>query len=199
VYAIADQISHLMAWAGLLAGKMMLPEAASDDDGRRSLAKLGLAARLLIAVLLGASIFAAAVGVWLIPALFGPEFASAYVAMLILLPSTLARALHALIATWLQGRGVQRPVIRASAVAVAIEAIVVAIAALTLGWLGVAVAKSGAYLIQLGIALRALRAYRREHDLADDPHGLPGGRWLLDRDDVAALRRWIVSRAQRSG
>jgi O-antigen/teichoic acid export membrane protein len=198
VYAIADQISHLMAWAGLLAGKMMLPEAASDADGRRSLAKLGLACRLMIAVLLCGSLIAAALGAWLITALFGPAFAPAYFALLILLPATLSKSLHSLIATWLQGRGVQGPVVRASAIAVAVEAVVVVIAALSLGWLGVALAKSLAYLIQLGLSLRALQIHRREHGLDDHGRLRPGGRWLLDRQDLAALKRWLDERTRRT-
>src|SRR5690606_22268175 len=113
IYAIADQISHLMAWAGLLAGKMMLPEAAGDDDGRRSLAKLGFACRILISVLLVGALVAALLGPWLITALFGAKFAPAYWALLILLPATPAKGLHALISTWLQGRGEQQPIVRA--------------------------------------------------------------------------------------
>jgi O-antigen/teichoic acid export membrane protein len=194
IYAIADQISHLMAWAGLLAGKMMLPEAASDDDGRRSLAKLGLACRLLLAVSSLGALVAVAAGSWLIIALFGVDFAAAYWALLILLPATPAKGLHALIATWLQGRGVQQPIVRASAVAVALEAVTVIVGALTLGWLGVALAKSCAYLVQLGLSLRALRIHRRDHGLNDDDHLLPGGRWLLNREDIAGLRRWLVAR-----
>src|SRR5690606_31467335 len=158
-----------------------LPEAAGDDDGRRSLAKLGFACRILISVLLVGALVAALLGPWLITALFGVKFAPAYWALLILLPATPAKGLHALISTWLQGRGEQQPIVRASAVAVVVESIVVVVAALTLGWLGVALAKTSAYLIQLGLSLRALKIHRRERGLDDDKHLLPGGRWLLDR------------------
>jgi O-antigen/teichoic acid export membrane protein len=196
VYAIADQISHLMAWIGLLAGKMMLPEAAGDghEHGRRSFAKLGLACRLLIAVLGLGSLVAAAVGSWLITALFGAAFTPAYLALLILLPATLAKSLQALIGTWLQGRGVQRPIVRASAVAVGLEVAAVIVAALAFGWLGVALGKSLAYLLQLRLSLQALRTHRREHGLDDADSLLPDGRWLLDRRDLEALAGWIGAR-----
>jgi O-antigen/teichoic acid export membrane protein len=194
IYAIADQISHLMAWAGLLAGKMMLPEAARDSDGRASLAKLGFACRLLIAVLLAASLLAAAAGAWVIVALFGQAFESAYLALLILLPATIAKGLQALIATWLQGRGAQQPIVRGSAIAVAVEAVAVASLALTIGWLGIAIAKTVAHVLQLGLSMRALQAHRRELGLDEGEHLLPGGRWLLDREDLAALRRWLDRR-----
>lgn len=195
VYAIADQITHLMAWAGLLAGKMMLPEAASDDAAapKRSLAKLALACRLIIAVVFAAALVAVVLGPWLIELLFGAAFADAYLAMLILLPATLCKSLHALIATWLQGRGDQRPVVRASAAAVGFEALAVLGFALCFGWLGVAAAKAGAYAIQLGLALVALRRHRAGLP-EDDGHLLPGGRWLLDRSDLALLRAWLEAR-----
>jgi O-antigen/teichoic acid export membrane protein len=194
IYAIADQISHLMAWAGLLAGKMMLPEAARDSDGRASLVKLGFACRLLIAVLLVGSLLVAAVGAWVIVALFGQAFESAYLALLILLPATLAKSLQALISTWLQGRSVQQPIVRGSAIAVAVEVIAVAILAFAVGWLGIAIAKTVAHVLQLGLSMRALQAHCREHGLDQGEHLLPGGRWLLDREDLAALRRWLDRR-----
>ncbi|PRQ08118.1 lipopolysaccharide biosynthesis protein [Enhygromyxa salina] len=195
VYAIADQISHLMAWVGLLAGKMMLPEAAADDDddASRSLGKLALACRLIVAVTLAGAAVAIALGPWLINALFGVAFADAYLALLILLPATLSKSLHALVATWLQGRGDQRPIVRASAIAIAVELLAVVVFALSFGWLGVAVAKAGAYVVQLGLSLAALRRHRsRLPD--DDGHVIPGGRWLLDRSDLRTLQRWLAAR-----
>jgi O-antigen/teichoic acid export membrane protein len=194
VYAIADQISHLMAWVGLLAGKMMLPEAAGDDeDPRRSLSKLALAWRLIVALTLAGAVVAIVLGPWLIELLFGLSFADAYLALLILLPATLGKSLHALVATWLQGRGDQRPIVRASAVAVGVEVLAVLIFALSFGWLGVAVAKAGAHLVQLGLSLAALRHHRAQLH-SDDGHLIPGGRWLLDRSDLATLQRWLNSR-----
>jgi O-antigen/teichoic acid export membrane protein len=194
IYAIADQISHLMAWVGLLAGKMMLPEAASDDaDGQRSLAKLALACRLIVVVALAGAAIAIALGQWLIVVLFGPAFADAYVALLLLLPATLFKSLHALISTWLQGRGDQRPVVRASAISVAIEVIAVAGLAISVGWLGVAIAKTGAYAVQLGLGLAALRRHRAQLP-GDDGHLIPGGRWLITRSDVSMLWRRLAAR-----
>jgi O-antigen/teichoic acid export membrane protein len=196
IYAIADQITHLMAWAGLLAGKMMLPEAASDTDGQRSLAKLALAARLIVAVSLIGAAIAAGVGPWLIPLLFGDEFVDAYWALLLLLPATLCKSLHALIATWLQGRGDQQPVVRASAISVGVEAIAVAGLAITVGWLGVAIAKTGAYAVQLGLGLAALRRHRAQLP-GDDGYLLPGGRWLITGSDIQMLREWLARKRKR--
>lgn len=196
IYAIADQITHLMALGGLQAGKMMLPEAASDVDGQRSLAKLALGVRVLVAVsLLGAAI-AIGVGPWLIPWLFGDGFVQAYVAMLLLLPTTLCKSVYGLIATWLQGRGDQQPVVRASAVSVGVEAIAVAGLAITVGWLGVAIAKTGAYAVQLGLGLAALRRHRAQLP-EDDGYLIPGGRWLLTGSDVRLVWEWLARKRKR--
>jgi O-antigen/teichoic acid export membrane protein len=196
IYAIADQITHLMALAGLMAGKMMLPEAASDVDGQRSLAKLALAARLIVAVSLVGAAIAIGVGPWLIPLLFGGEFVDAYLAMLLLLPATLCKSLNGLIATWLQGRGDQQPVVQASAISVVVEAIAVAGLAMTVGWLGVAIAKTGAYAVQLGLGLAALRRHRAQLP-GDDGHLIPGGRWLVTREDVRMVWRWLNRKSTR--
>lgn len=199
IYAIADQISHLMAWVGLLAGKMMLPEAASDDaGGQRSLAKLALACRLIVAVTLVGAAIAIVLGRWLIELLFGLEFADAYVALLVLLPATLCKSLHALIATWLQGRGDQQPVVRASAISVTVEVIAVAGLAISIGWLGVAIAKTGAYAVQFGLGLAALRRHRAQLP-GDDGHWIPGGRWLITRRDITMLWAWVAARKAKRG
>jgi O-antigen/teichoic acid export membrane protein len=198
VYAIADQITHLMALAGVMAGRMMLPEAASDVDGQRSLAKLALAARLIVAVSVIGAAIAIGVGPWLIPWLFGGEFVEAYVAMLLLLPSTLFKSLHGLIATWLQGRGDQQPVVRASAISVAVEVIAVAGLAITVGWLGVAIAKTGAYAVQLGLGLAALRRHRAQLP-GDDGHLLPGGRWLITGGDLRMVWDWLGRKRKGGG
>lgn len=198
IYAIADQITQIMALAGLQAGKMMLPEAAGDADGQRSLAKLALAVRLLVVVsLLGAAI-AAGVGPWVIPWLFGDEFVGAYLAMLLLLPATLFKGVNGLIATWLQGRGDQQPVVRASAVSVVVEAIAVVGLAITVGWLGVALAKTGAYAVQLGLGLAALRRHRAKLP-GDDGYLIPGGWWVITGSDVRLVWDWFTRKRRGEG
>jgi O-antigen/teichoic acid export membrane protein len=202
IYAIADQISHLMSWVGLLAGKMMLPEAASDDaGGQRSLAKLALACRLIVAITLVGSVIAIGLGRWLIAALFGPEFTDAWWGLLLLLPATLCKSLHALIATWLQGRGDQEPIVRASAISVAVEVVAVFGLAIAFGWLGVAAAKTGAYAVQFALGLAALRRHRAQlpgaDESGDDGHSIPGGRWLITRSDVTMLWQWLAARKAR--
>jgi O-antigen/teichoic acid export membrane protein len=194
VYAIADQITHLMAWVGLLAGKMMLPEAASDDaDGQRSLAKLAFACRLIVAVTLIAAAIAIALGRWLIELLFGPMFTDAYLALLLLLPATLCKSLYALIGSWLQGRGDQQPIVRASAISVAVEVAAVAALAASIGLLGIAVAKTVAYVVQLGLCLAALRRHRATLP-GNDGRSIVGGLWLITYGDVSMLWRWLTSR-----
>lgn len=187
IYAIADQITHLMSWAGLVAGRMMLAESSSDDRGDRSFAKLGLACRAMVPAMIGASVLAAATLWWLIPAVFGAEFSDAYLGVLVLLPAALFKSLHALISTYLAGRGVQDPVVRAGIIAVVTDAMLATLGALTLGWLGVAAAKSVSYGVQLLWVHRGLRRHRPDDRM----------RWILDRADVESLRAWAVRFAGR--
>jgi O-antigen/teichoic acid export membrane protein len=180
----------------------MLPEAASDDaGGQRSLAKLALACRLIVAITLVGSVIAIGLGRWLIVALFGHEFTDAWWGLLLLLPATLCKSLHALIATWLQGRGDQEPIVRASAISVAVEVVAVFGLAIAFGWLGVAAAKTGAYAVQFGLGLAALRRHRAQlpgaDESGDDGHSIPGGRWLITRSDVTMLWQWLAARKAR--
>ncbi len=189
IYAIADQITHLMSWAGLVAGRMMLAESSSDERGDRSFAKLGLACRATIPAMLGAFALAAGTLWWLIPVVFGADFSEAYLGVLVLLPAALFKSLHALISTYLAGRDVQNPVVRAGLVAVIVDAALATVGALTLGWLGVAAAKSVSYAVQLVLVHRALREHR--------PHERM--RWILDRADLGQLRTWAARLANRRG
>ncbi len=187
IYAIADQISHLLAWGGLLAGKLMLPESAADSSGTKSLEKLGLACRLQLWSLLAASVIVLVLGRWLIVLLFGEAFESAYLLLLVLLPATIAKSLHALVSTWLAGQAIQRPLVRLGVLAIGLEIVAVLAMIPLLGPLGVALGKSLAYLVQLALTLRTLR---RERGVEL--------RWWLRREDLLALRRWIDQRRASS-
>lgn len=178
IYAIADQITHLMSWAGLVAGRMMLAESSSDERGDRAFAKLGLASRAMLPAMLVVFALAAATLWWLVPAVFGERFADAYLGVLVLLPAALFKSQHALSSTYLAGRGVQNPVVQAGVIAVIIDAALATLGALTLGWLGVAAAKSVSYGVQLGWVQRALRRHRPDERM----------RFILDRDDLLRLR-----------
>ncbi|MEM9457164.1 MAG: lipopolysaccharide biosynthesis protein [Myxococcota bacterium] len=182
IYAIADQITHLMSWAGLVAGRMMLAESSSDQGGDQAFDKLGLACRAMIPAMLGASALAAATLWWLVPAVFGARFADAYWGVLILLPAALCKSLHALLSTYLAGRGVQNPVVTAGVVAVLTDVVLATVGALTLGWLGVAAAKSVSYAVQLGWVQRALARHRPDDRM----------RWILDRADLRRLRAFAT-------
>jgi O-antigen/teichoic acid export membrane protein len=180
IYAIADQISHLLAWGGLLAGKLMLPESAGDAEGRRSFDKLGLACRLQLASLLIASAVLIVIGRPVIVLLFGDAFVEGWLLLVILLPAAIAKSLFALISTWLSGRGIQAPLVRLGAIAIAVEIVGVLALMAWLGPIGVAIGKSLAYLVQLALGLRVVRASQTERL-----------RWRLNRADLLALRRWL--------
>jgi|GEM_PF-2071980 len=189
LYSVADQIATVLAWGGLVAGRMMLAESSSDRAGDAARWKLGLGVRTLLLVVGVAAIFAASTGWYIIPTVFGEEFAPAYIGLLILLPAAQLRGSTALIGTYLMGRSVLRPVLIAGAAAIAVIAVGSPIAAHFFGWRGVAVVRVIAYAVQLVLTARAYRQATGE-----------SFRWILDRDDVNALAAWARLRlAKRRG
>ena len=186
LFSVADQIATVLAWGGLIAGRMMLAQSASDPTGEQSRKKLGLGVRtLLLVVALGAAGIAAT-GWWIIPRVFGAEFGPAVPGMLIMLPAALIRGANALISSHLIGRNVIRPVLVAGAAAVVGMLIFSPVAALAFGWLGVAAVRVVVVVVQLVINVRA---YNR--DSGERMH------WIFDRDDFNALRNWARVRWQR--
>lgn len=182
----ADLIIQQIAWGGMLAGRMMLAQSANDPDGAKSRAKVGLAVRLFTVVVICGGLFAAGAGWWIIPFVFGEDFAPAYIGMLILLPSAVSRGAYALTSQWLMGQGQVSAVMRAGWSAVAVDAVLSVIAGYFFGWLGVAVVKVIAGGVQLLLTYRALVAYSGE-----------GFRWVLNAEDVRALYAWVRARLAR--
>jgi O-antigen/teichoic acid export membrane protein len=186
LYSTAVQISAILAWGGLIAGRMMLTQSANDPEGVESRRKLGLAVRTLLLAVALAAVGAAATTWFLIPLVFGEEFAPAYHGLLILLPSSLSMGAYALISTYLIGRNVIRPVLRAGLVSVALVVVCSPLAALAFGWLGVAAVRTAALALQLLLTVRAYRAETGE-----------SFRWVFDGADFNALRNWVQARRNR--
>ncbi len=187
IYSTADQCAHMVALLGIVAGRMMLAQSAADPDGRQTRSKLGLAARLLIAVTALGTVLAAATAWFLIPLIFGEAFAPAWVGVLVLMPAALGKGLYALFSTYLLGQGITRPVVRAGAAAITLEVVGVLATAPFFGWMGVAVVKTAACLLQAAVVLVGYRL----------SPGAEPVRWLLRGDDLRALRRWLESRLPR--
>lgn len=187
LYGTADQFGALIGTAGVMAGRMMLAQSANDPEGVESRRKLGLASRLIIVFVFAAAVGFAAIGQWLLPFLFGADFAPAYVGVLLLCPSALFKGLGTMLATYLIGRGITSPALRAGVIAITVEIIGVYLAARAFGWHGAAVVKSFAFAVQFAILYFA---YRR------DGEGEPV-RWLLNGEDARFLRRWVRSRLSR--
>lgn len=186
LYSTADQISVILAWGGLIAGRMMLTESANDPTGEASRRKLGLAIRTLLVVVGLGTVGAAATGWFLIPLVFGEEFSAAYVGLLFLLPSAPIKGCYALISTYLLGRNAIRPVIIAGGAATLGLVVLSPLAAMRFGWVGVAAAKTLVLVVQMVLTVRAYEAETGEPI-----------RWMLDGADVAALKNWAQSRLSR--
>ena len=187
LYSTADQIVGILAMGGMVAGRMMLAESANDPEGTATRRKLGLAVRTLLLVVTIGAAGAAATTWFLIPFVFGEEFAPSYTGVLILLPCALARGAYSLISTYLIGRNVIRPVLIAGATSVCLLAVLSPLGALTLGWHGMAVARSVVYALQL---ILTIRAYHAESD--------ERMRWLFNREDANALGNWARARLGRT-
>jgi O-antigen/teichoic acid export membrane protein len=184
LYAVADNITHVLAWGALIAGRMMFMQSAHDKDGAASRRRLGIVVRLLIPGNLVLAGIAALVGPWLLPGLFGAPFAAAYTGMLILLPATLLKSLAAMFSTYLSGQNELKPVARASLVSVTINVILVVGLVPTVGWHGAAIAKAFAYAVQCVVVAHA---YTKR---------LPAGEtmgWILTGDDVRFMVNWFRS------
>ncbi len=184
LYAVADNITHVLAWGALIAGRMMFMQSAHDEDGAASRRRLGIVVRLLIPGNLILAGIAALVGPWLLPGLFGAPFAAAYTGMLILLPATLLKSLVAMFSTYLSGQNDLKPVVRASLVSVTVDVILVVTLVPAIGWHGAAIAKAFAYGVQCFVVARA---YTKR---------LPAGEtmgWILTGDDVRFMVNWFRS------
>ncbi len=186
LYSVGDQLTTVLAWGGMVAGRMMLAESARDSEGTKARRKLGLVVRTMFIVVGLLAVGAAATGYWIIPAIFGAEFKESYYAMLILLPAALLRGGSGLVGTYLMGRNVIRPVVVAGASGVALMAVFAPLAAWQVGWLGVAVVRVAAMFVQL--ALNA-SAYRIE---VGEPI-----RWIFNGEDLEALQNWVRARLRK--
>ncbi len=193
IYAIADQITHILGWGGLVAARMMFAQSANDTDGGAgSRRRLGIAIRLLIPSLFLAGGFAALVSWWLIGPIFGAAFAPAAVGVAILLPSSAFKSVSGLLSTYLAGQGQQRAAIVAGVTAVLVDVVLVLALARGYGWHAVAAAKVVACAVQATLLARAYG------------NSLPAGEklsWVLSLADLRFLRDWAQRqlRSRRGG
>ncbi len=186
MFSVADQIAGMLSLVGLVAGRMMLAQSASDPTGETSRRKLGLSVRTLLLVVGLGSLALAATGWWIVPAVFGEEFRASVLGLMILLPNALSRGANGLISAHLIGRNVIRPVLIAGSVAVVMMLVLSPLAALVFGWLGVAAVRGIVMSAQLALNVRA---YTEESGEAM--------RWIFDAQDYRALRAWLTARLRR--
>lgn len=188
VFAIADQIATLLAWPGVVAGRMMFAHSSQDGEGGEARAKLGLAVRMLVVLGVVSALACVALMGWLIPLVFTDAFSAAYVGLLILLPGAVAKSLHMVVGKYLAGQGHQRPVVRAGVAALVIDVVLIVALAPTFGWEAAAVAKTAAHVFQLIVVVVADRRLHPDQPLSLVP----------TVDDARAVTRWIRQRISRS-
>ncbi len=148
IYAIADQIAFLMAWGGLVGGRLLFARTATDPRGE-SVSDLRGAIVVLTALVVAELAGFAIIGRQLIEPVFGAEFNPSYAGVLALGPSAIARVPLALLSGWLAGRDRQRAVGRVAWITVVLQGVAIPFAAAHGGWLAVALTKSGCLCLQL--------------------------------------------------
>ena len=188
IYAIGDQLNHVAAVIPLVIGRMMFAESALDVDGKVSRVKLGIVVRLVLPLMTVLVLGGAATFWYLIPLVFGEAFRDSYIAFLILMPTAVCKSLQTQFSTYLTGQGHQKRVITAGVAGVAMDVSILLVLVPLIGWTGAAYAKVVGYLVQLFFVVRAYRAHEPEGERL---------RWILRRDDVDFLVRWVRSRTGR--
>lgn len=136
----------------------MLAESAHDDErGEHSWYLLSIAVRTSVGLLSVAFVVVTLSFWWVIPRVFGDAFAPAYIGLVLLLPATLFRSLHALVNTYLCGQGVQKPGVYSGALAILVDLELVLATVHLWGWFAAALARSLAWALQFAWVSRALR------------------------------------------
>jgi len=161
VYAIADQVAQALAFLAVTAGRVLQRFVASQDDAAASAARTARTSRLFVAVALAVGTAGALGGAWGFPALFGEAFAGASLGFVLLLPALVARAVGAVVGPYLEGLGHAQPPARAAVIALAAQLTALVPAVLLFGWWGAAVVKSGAFVLQALLLVRACPAGTR--------------------------------------
>ncbi len=156
IYAIADQSITALATFALAAGSILQSDAARTGASLESVQRLARTSRLVVALAVAIAIVGSATFWWILPAVFGARFAASYPAFLLLVPVLLLRSVSALLGPYLEGLGVQRPVVLASIAALLSILLLVTPLVAWLGVVGAAVAKTIAALVQLAVLWRAV-------------------------------------------
>jgi O-antigen/teichoic acid export membrane protein len=189
IYAVADQLAHVMSWGGLIAGRLLLAESAADPTGESSGRKLWLSVRVLVTGMGLAAVGTAATGWFLVPWVFGAAFEAAWWGTLLLIPAATARAVSSLLGNWLLGQAHGRAVFRIGVAATVAEVVLVGALAFPFGWPGAALGRVAACAAQAALTLRAYVRAAPPRDVS---------RWWMDREDAAALLRWGRARVART-
>ncbi len=179
VYSIAVRPSDFLMMMPAIAGALLVPRVASGRDAR-SEHFTALVCRHTAALIGLALVGLGGTAYWLVPLLWGGEYAGAVPALWILLPGVFAIALLGILANDLIGRDYPLEIVRHWSIACVLNLGLNAWWIPEHGLIGAALASTIAYVLAFTLVARTwLRRF-------------PGIGWrrlvMLDRDDLRALR-----------
>jgi len=176
LYAIAEQITHIASWGSLVAGKLILPESASDS--RKCLTSRGLLLATCIAGIFWFCFFAICCfyfGHHLLQFAYGKATAPAILFVYALLPTTLFKVVHAPCVGWLQGQNEHIATNRAALSSAAVCVFGAPLAISLFGVNGLVLAKNCTYLVATLLGVYAVYQFSKlQHDSPRLPGPLAG-------------------------
>ncbi|MEW6381558.1 MAG: oligosaccharide flippase family protein [bacterium] len=146
-YAMAVAVTEKLWMFPDAMSQAVFPRISADDRGRPELT--AQACRVALIVMLPIALLLTAIGWWLFPLLFGPEFQGSYMLMMAILPGTLAFGLSRILTTSLAG--INRPATLSGVVA-ASAAVNIILNFLLIPWIGVvgcSLASTGSYSFEM--------------------------------------------------
>jgi O-antigen/teichoic acid export membrane protein len=112
-YAVAVAVIEKLWMFPDSLSQAVFPKVSADAKGRPELT--AQACRVALIMMLPIALLLAAIGVWLFPLLFGPEYRGSYILMVAILPGTLAFGISRILTVGMAG--VNRPAILSGVVA----------------------------------------------------------------------------------
>ncbi|MEW5804790.1 MAG: oligosaccharide flippase family protein [bacterium] len=158
-YAVAVAVTEKLWMFPDAMSQAVFPRISADVRGRPDLT--AQACRVALIVMLPIAFLLMAVGWWLFPVLFGPDFKGSYILMMAILPGTLAFGISRILTVSMAG--INRPATLSSVVA-ASAAVNILLNFLLVPWLGVigcSMASTGSYSFEMFLLIYFHCSYHR--------------------------------------
>lgn len=153
VYSVAVATGQPLTLLGSVVGILVFQRSVSQGDLQQRTQNTNRAVRLLVPVLAFTAIGLGSVAIWLIPIIYGSEFAGATVALLLLLPGLVAFSIEVVLMNYIAGEGSPPVVFIAPLVGVVLNVAANLVLIPLMGIEGAALTSSFAYFVVLTIVV----------------------------------------------